>query len=94
MSHTDLGEMSELTMSVSNEYDVIVDAREERCPMPLLKMKLALSKAVVGQRVCVYATDEGSQKDIPHYLNVVGIDLVDSGTIDAFGFYFVVVKGE
>ena len=77
----------------ANEYDVIVDAREDRCPMPLLKMKLALAKMVIGQSVCVYATDEGSQKDIPHYLSMVGMKLDESGELDD-GFFFVVTKGE
>ncbi|MFD1384015.1 sulfurtransferase TusA family protein [Rhodanobacter aciditrophus] len=81
-------------MSDVNEYDVIVDAREERCPMPLLKMKLALAKMTVGECVCVFATDEGSKKDIPHYLEMVGMSLVDTGETDDSGFYFVVRKGE
>ena len=80
-------------MSVVHQYDVILDAREERCPMPLLKLKLALAKMSTGQTVCVYATDEGSLKDIPHYLELVNLPLLDHGG-DKGEFYFVIAKQE
>ena len=45
------------------------------------------------QLLCVLATDEGSRKDIPHYLSMVGIELKDSGTKPDGSFYFIVAKG-
>lgn len=75
------------------QYDVILDVREERCPMPLLKLKLALSKMELGEKVCVYATDEGSLRDIPHYLSLVGLPLLEQGQQDNT-FYFVTTKQE
>lgn len=80
-------------MSVVTQYDVILDAREERCPMPLLKLKLALAKMSPGETVCVYATDEGSLKDIPHYLDLVGLPLLEQGG-EGGEFYFVIAKQE
>ncbi|RDL45881.1 sulfurtransferase TusA family protein [Marinomonas piezotolerans] len=80
-------------MHGTKQYDVILDAREERCPMPLLKMKLALSKMDEDQLLCVLATDEGSRKDIPHYLSMVGVELKESGTKPDGSFYFIVAKG-
>ncbi|REG85830.1 sulfurtransferase TusA family protein [Marinomonas pollencensis] len=59
------------------EYDVILDAREDRCPMPLLKTKMALSKMQAGESLCVMTQDAGSLKDIPHYFNLVGHRLID-----------------
>ncbi|SBS31871.1 Sulfurtransferase TusA [Marinomonas aquimarina] len=75
------------------QYDVILDAKEDRCPMPLLKLKLALAKMAVGETICVYATDEGSLKDIPHFLALVGLPLVEQGEQDSI-FHFVIRKQE
>ncbi|MCB5161811.1 sulfurtransferase TusA family protein [Marinomonas algarum] len=61
-----------------SQYDVILDAREDRCPMPLLKAKLALSKMSVGQRLCVTTCDAGSLKDIPKYVELVGYRLLST----------------
>lgn len=60
----------------ANEYDLILDVIEDRCPMPLLKTKMALSKMAKGEVLCVHAGDAGSLKDIPHYLSLVGHTLV------------------
>lgn len=75
----------------SNQYDVIVDAREDRCPMPLLKTKMALAKMGEGQRVCVLATDPGSVKDIPYYLSLAHLPL-ESADEESGVFRFVIRK--
>ncbi|MDB4837486.1 sulfurtransferase TusA family protein [Marinomonas sp.] len=58
------------------QYDVILDAREDRCPMPLLKTKLSLSKMQQGESLCVITSDSGSLKDIPQYIDLVGFSLL------------------
>ncbi|NVK75569.1 sulfurtransferase TusA family protein [Marinomonas sp. CT5] len=65
-----------MMINLGNQYDAILDAREDRCPMPLLKTKVALSKMSVGDCLCVKATDAGSLKDIPQYINLVGSTLL------------------
>ena len=65
-----------------NEYDVLLDVREDKCPMPLLKTKLALAKMDSQQILCVIATDPGSLKDIPYYLTVVNIPLLLQEQVD------------
>ncbi|MEP0073569.1 MAG: sulfurtransferase TusA family protein [Marinomonas sp.] len=60
----------------SIQYDVILDAREDRCPMPLLKTKLSLSKMEKGECLLVQASDPGSIKDIPYYIELVGFSLL------------------
>lgn len=80
-------------MSKVSQYDVILDAREERCPMPLLKLKLALANMAPEQVICVYATDHGSLTDIPHFLSLVGLPLLEQGESDG-SFYFVIRKQE
>ena len=77
----------------THQYDVIVDAKEDRCPMPLLKLKMALAKMSANQTVCVYANDEGSLKDIPHFLALVGVPLVEQGEREST-YYFVTCKQE
>lgn len=44
--------------------------------MPLLKTKMALSKMVAGERLCVTTCDAGSLKDIPQYIELVGFSLL------------------
>lgn len=58
------------------EYDVLLDVIEAKCPMPLLKTKLALAKMQSSEILCVLSSDAGSLKDIPYYLSVVGIPLI------------------
>lgn len=77
----------------TQQYDVIVDAKEDRCPMPLLKLKMALAKMLANQTVCVFASDKGSLKDIPHFLSLVGLPLVEQGESGGT-YYFVTCKQE
>jgi len=48
--------------------DKLLGARGLQCPMPLLKTKLALRDLSPGQSLRVDATDSGSARDIPKYL--------------------------
>lgn len=56
--------------------DKTLDASGLRCPMPLLKTKLALSDLQPGHLLEVIATDSGSARDIPAYLKLSGHELV------------------
>lgn len=49
-----------------------VDARDLRCPMPLLKAKQALSRVHPGDLVQVLATDAGAARDFPAYTSLSG----------------------
>ncbi|MGB7391297.1 sulfurtransferase TusA family protein [Marinomonas sp.] len=73
------------------EYDVILDAREDRCPMPLLKTKMALNKMASGDCLCVMTEDAGSLKDIPHYFTIVGHTLLNQEEKNGL-FTFIVQK--
>jgi tRNA 2-thiouridine synthesizing protein A len=75
------------------EYDVVVDAREDRCPMPLLKAKMALAKMQIGQVVCIMARDAGSLKDIPYYLSVIGMPLLHQRQQED-EYHFIIQKVE
>ena len=56
--------------------DRTLDASGLRCPMPLLKTKLALNDMSAGEVLVVTATDPGSAKDIPAWLAMTGHELV------------------
>ncbi|AEF54936.1 sulfurtransferase TusA family protein [Marinomonas posidonica] len=75
----------------STQYDVILDAREDRCPMPLLKVKLALSKMQAGQILSMTTCDSGSLKDIPQYLEMQGYSLLSLSN-DKNEFCFIIQK--
>ncbi len=49
--------------------DSKVDARQLQCPMPLLKLKQALNHMQTGEIVEVLATDTGSWRDIPLFVD-------------------------
>lgn len=80
-----------MAVNLGNQYDVILDAREDRCPMPLLKAKMALSQMAVGERLCLTTCDAGSLKDIPQYVALVGFSLL-SKSEDNDVYTFVIQK--
>lgn len=73
-----------------DQYDVILDARKDRCPMPLLKTKLSLNKMGAGECLCVITSDSGSLKDIPQYVTLVGLSLLSTNKDD--GIYTFVIQ--
>lgn len=56
-------------------YDYLVDATNETCPMPLLKAKMQLNKMQVGECVKVLASDAASVRDFSAYCNLAGHEL-------------------
>ncbi len=69
-----------------------VDATDLKCPMPLLKTKLALADMQTGEQVQVVATDIGSTKDIPKFVDRAGHKLVSLNEQN-HRHYFVIEKG-
>jgi tRNA 2-thiouridine synthesizing protein A len=67
--------------------DLIIDARDLACPMPLLKAKQGLHQLQVGQYLLVWATDRGSVRDFQAYAQLSEHELVrfHQGQ-DAFGY--------
>ncbi len=45
-----------------------IDARKLPCPLPLLKLKQALNKASVGEKIVLLATDPASQGDFRSFI--------------------------
>jgi tRNA 2-thiouridine synthesizing protein A len=76
----------------SVEVDQILDTSDLRCPMPLLKTKLALNNLAVGAKLLVVATDAGSARDIPAFLKHTAHKLVRMEELDET-FRFLIERG-
>lgn len=74
-------------------YDRELDVCGLRCPMPLLKTKQALSSMMVKQIVKVTATDAGSWRDIPAFIDLVDHTLLSKQQVDQ-KYIFYIEKGE
>ena len=59
-------------MSEESPHSVSVDARGERCPMPLLMAKRALREVPSGGVLEVLSTDAGSERDFESFARLAG----------------------
>ena len=73
--------------------DRVLDAKGLRCPLPVIKTRIALNEMAVGEVVTVLATDPASNIDIRHLCNITGHEMVDAGEEDGV-LPFVIRKGE
>ncbi|MCE9684650.1 sulfurtransferase TusA family protein [Shewanella sp. AS16] len=51
---------------------VFIDLTSYRCPLPLVKVKLALKQLAVGEQLQVVLSDPGSRMDVPRFLKNQG----------------------
>lgn len=70
--------------------DVTVDAKGQKCPMPVLLTSRAAKKLEAGQVMLIEATDGGSRSDIPSWAKDTGNELLDSTSAD--GVYRYVIR--
>lgn len=61
---------------------VEVDARQLRCPMPLLRARQAIRGLGPEDVLLVVATDPGSRRDIPAWLEQAGHQLLAADDAD------------
>lgn len=52
---------------------IIIDLTSYRCPLPLVKVKMALKQLSEGDSVSVLLSDPGSRQDVPRYLKKIGV---------------------
>ncbi len=71
----------------------LVDARDLRCPMPLLKLKQAIASVEPGDLIELVSTDIGSWRDIPAYIELTNHILIEQSEISG-EYWFLVNKGE
>lgn len=60
------------------DSDQQLDVSGALCPLPLLKLKLALRDMAEGQTILLIATDRTSQTDIPAFCKISGNELLHS----------------
>ncbi len=71
--------------------DVIVDARQLQCPMPVIKVSQAIKGMDSGQILEAIATDNGALSDIPAWCRDMGHSLKEQFTEDG-EHHFLIVK--
>lgn len=70
-----------------------IDARNLRCPLPLLKLKQGLAGVEIGNEIELTATDAGSWRDIPAFVALTQHNILEA-VAEGDTFRFVVLKGE
>lgn len=70
---------------------VIVDARGQSCPGPLVSLHKALREAERGDVLELLATDPGSRSDVPSWAKLSGNELLEA-TEDAGTFRYLIRK--
>ena len=68
-----------------------VNARRLLCPMPVIRLQAAVTKADVGDAVEIICTDYGTQHDIPAWCRVHGHNLTEQSIEDG-EYRFTVIK--
>ena len=72
------------------EITVTVDAKGQKCPMPVLLASRAIKRLGPGEVMLLEATDGGSKSDIPSWARDTGNELLESGAED--GVYRFVIR--
>lgn len=83
--------MSEPEFSAKFPTAKRVDARGLRCPLPLLRAKQQLQSCAIGECIEVWATDAGSERDIPAWIALSGQELLHQEARDGL-FRFVITR--
>lgn len=74
------------------QADLTIDAKGQKCPMPVLMTSRAIKKLESGQIMLVEATDSGSRSDIPSWARDTGNELLESTSEDGV-YRYVIRKG-
>jgi tRNA 2-thiouridine synthesizing protein A len=70
--------------------DLTIDAKGQKCPMPVLLASRGIKKIESGQVMLIEATDAGSKSDIPSWAKDTGNELLESSSAD--GIYRYVIR--
>ncbi len=74
---------------MDHQVDATVDAKGQKCPMPVLLLSRGMKPLSSGQILLVEATDSGSQSDIPSWAKDTGNELLDSSSEDGVYRYLI-----
>ena len=70
-------------------YEIEIDARDLRCPLPVLRLQKAIRAAQIGAVVKLCATDAMAQIDVPHFCAEAGHALISSHQENGTYMFFV-----
>lgn len=65
---------------------MLIDARGQKCPLPVLRVEKAAASLKAGASLTLLATDPMARIDVPHFCAKAGfsVDVVETG--DGFRF--------
>lgn len=71
------------------QFDVELDVRQLRCPMPILRTKRELAQLASGQVLKVMATDPEASKDFDVFCRQTGNQLLSSEQNDEVMVFYI-----
>ena len=74
-------------------YEIEIDARDLRCPLPVLRLQKEIRAAQIGVVVKLCATDAMAQIDVPHFCAGAGHALISSHQENSTYTFFVEKRG-
>jgi TusA-related sulfurtransferase len=74
---------------MDHQVDLTIDAKGQKCPMPVLLASRGIKKLAPGQVMLVEATDSGSKSDIPSWAKDTGNELLEANTDDGVFRYLI-----
>lgn len=77
---------------MSDTPHTIIDTSGLHCPMPLLKLKMALRSVPAGGAIRLIATDPMSQQDIKRYCEIAGLSCQLQPQTGPDQFIFDIIK--
>lgn len=69
-------------MTTESITPLVIDTSGLHCPMPLLKLKMALRNLADGTSIRLISTDPMSQQDIKRYCEIAGLECVQQANND------------
>ncbi|GAC1370021.1 MAG: sulfurtransferase TusA family protein [Aquirhabdus sp.] len=80
-----------MSMTSESIEPIIIDTSGLHCPMPLLKLKMALRNHS-GTPIQLISTDPMSQQDIRRYCEIAGLKCVQQPSNEKSNFIFDIEK--
>ena len=74
---------------MDHAFDLTIDAKGQKCPMPVLLASRGIKKIEPGQVMLIEATDGGSKSDIPSWAKDTGNELLEMSTENGVHRYVI-----
>ncbi|HCA88098.1 MAG TPA: sulfurtransferase TusA family protein [Streptomyces sp.] len=74
---------------MDHQVHLTIDAKGQKCPMPVLMTSRGIKKIESGQVMLVEATDGGSRSDIPSWAKDTGNELLEATSDDGVFRYLI-----